>query len=92
MRLATRNTASVELIHARRGTANPTVHTEHALHPRSLLVGAGLGAERREPTSVKGSGWLPPALAWVQRTCWEPAVSVTGRGGLRFLPPIPTNP
>lgn len=55
MSFATRNTASVELCHARRGTANPTVHTEHALHPGSSLVGAGLGAERCQPTTVMGS-------------------------------------
>jgi hypothetical protein len=55
MTVATRNTANVELIHARRGTANPPVHTEHALHPGSLFVGAGLGAERCKPTTVIGS-------------------------------------
>lgn len=55
MSFATPNTASVELCHARRGTANPTVHTEHALHPGSLFVGAGSGAERCDPTTVMGS-------------------------------------
>jgi len=55
MSFATRNTADVELIHARRGTEDPPVHTEHALHPRSLFVGAGLEAERCKPTTVIGS-------------------------------------
>lgn len=69
MIVATRNTASVELDHARRGTANPPVHTEHALHPRSLFVGAGLEAERCQPT-------------WVGR--WRPSTATIG-GGSRFL-------
>lgn len=54
MSFATRNTANVELCHARRGTANPTVHTEHALHPGSLFVGAGPVAERCQPTTITG--------------------------------------
>lgn len=69
MIVATRNTASVELAHARRGTANPPVHTEHALNPGSSLVGAGLGAERCQPT-------------WVGR--WRPSAA-TISGGSRFL-------
>ena len=72
MIVATRNTASVELDHARRGTANPPVHTEHALHPRShFFVGALHGAERRQPT-------------WVGR--WRPSAATIG-GGSRFLHP-----
>ena len=69
MIVATRNTANVELNHARRGTAYPTVHTEHALHPGSSLVGAGLGAARCQPTRVGR---------------WRPSAATIG-GGSRFL-------
>lgn len=100
MIVATRHTASVELDHARRGTANPTVHTEHALQPRSLFVGAGLEAERcrtgswfgflgaRRRRSVGGGlhfAHLIPVVAARARRL------VTGRDEPAFSLPTPTN-
>ena len=90
MSFATPNTASVELCHARRGTANPTVHTEHALHPGSLFVGAGPGAERLRTDHVMGSVCRRLHSHECRGLVEGPAVATNG-GGLRFLPSIPTN-